>query len=198
VTSSHKGNILMRDEEDRATKFFLVDKKGMTCHSLFVNERCSMTNDKRACLGKGFAGIVFTLAAFVVLLSGEVRAQSPASGLSTSPALMVQIKCKPGTADQWQADFEKEIVPSIQEAIAKGDGFTGFSYYEAALPSQFDFVLVYESKSFSGLDVKRPFPHYAALYRRVGPARAQQILGEMGSWEQDTKITLVRAHHGQP
>ena len=43
---------------------------------------------------------------------------------------------------------------------------------------QVDFVLVYESKSFSGLDTKRPFPHYAALYRRVGPARAQQILGE--------------------
>jgi hypothetical protein len=133
------------------------------------------------------------LAAFVSLASGALAQTS-----DVSPALMVQIKCKPGMADQWQADFEKEIVPSIQEAISKSDGFTRFSYYEAALPSQFDFVLVYESKSFSGLDAKRPFPHYAALYRRVGAARAQQILSEMGSWEQETKITLVRAHHGQP
>jgi hypothetical protein len=107
---------------------------------------------------------------------------------------MVQIKCKPGTADLWQAEFEKEIVPSIQEAIAKGDGFTKFTYYESVLPSQVDFILVYEAKSFAGLDVKRPFPHYAALYRRVGPARAAQILAEMGAWEADAKVTLVRAH----
>jgi hypothetical protein len=157
-----------------------------------------MANQERTCPGKRFAGFLLTLLCCVVFSSAEMRAQPPASGLSTSPALMVQIKCKPGTADLWQAEFEKEIVPSIQEAIAKGDGFTSFSYYESALPSPVDFVLVYESKSFSGLDTKRPFPHYAALYRRVGPARAQQILGEMGSWEQDVKITLVRAHHGQP
>jgi hypothetical protein len=153
-----------------------------------------MVRKKWTYLGKCYAGLM--LMCLVAFFSSAIRAEAQA--LDVSPALMVQIKCKPGMADQWQADFEKEIVPSIQEAISKGDGFTRFSYYEAALPSQFDFVLVYESKSFSGLDAKRPFPHYAALYRRVGPARAQQILSEMGSWEQETKITLVRAHHGQP
>jgi len=157
-----------------------------------------MVNNKRAYPGSRFAGLLLALMCLTVFFPAAMRAQPPTPGLSTSPALMVQVKCKPGAADLWQAEFEKEIVPSIQEAIAKGDGFTSFSYYESALPSQVDFVLVYESKSFSGLDAKRPFPHYAALYRRVGPARAQQILSEMGSWEQDVKITLVRAHHGQP
>jgi hypothetical protein len=156
-----------------------------------------MVTNKRAYPGNRVAGLLLTLMCLVVFSSAAMRAQPAAA--STSPALMVQIKCKPGTADLWQAEFEKEIVPSIQEAISKGDGFTRFSYFEAALPyQQFDFILVYEARSFSGLDTKRPFPHYAALYRRVGPARAQQILGEMGSWEQDVKITLVRAHHGQP
>jgi hypothetical protein len=157
-----------------------------------------MADQERACPGRRCAGFLLALVCCVAFSSTAMRAQPPAFALSASPALMVQIKCKPGTADLWQAEFEKEIVPSIQEAIAKGDGFTSFTYFESALPSQVDFVLVYESKSFSGLDTKRPFPHYAALYRRVGPARAQQILGEMGSWEQETKITLVRAHHGQP
>ena len=157
-----------------------------------------MTDAKRTYFGNHAVRLLLTLVCAAGLFSTPMRAQTPTAGASSSPALMVQIKCKPGTADLWQAEFEKEIVPSIQEAIAKGDGFTRFTYYESALPSQVDFVLVYESKSFGGLDVKRPFPHYAALYRRVGPARAGQILSEMGSWEQETKITLVRAHHGEP
>ena len=155
-----------------------------------------MIIDQPTYSGRRLAGLLLTLVCLILISPTGTRAQSAAT--SSSPALMVQIKCKPGTADLWQAEFEKEIVPSIEEAITKGDGFTGFSYYESALPSQVDFVLVYESKSFSGLDFKRPFPHYAALYRRVGPARAGQILSEMGSWEQEAKITLVRAHHGQP
>jgi hypothetical protein len=129
-----------------------------------------------------------------LLWTGAAAQSAPPAGTAATPALMVQIKCKPGTADLWQAEFEKEIVPAIQEAIAKGDGFTKFTYYESVLPSQVDFILVYEAKSFGGLDVKRPFPHYAALYRRVGPARAAQILSEMGSWEADAKVTLVRVH----
>ncbi len=158
-----------------------------------------MVNIKRAYPGKRCAGLLLTLLCLVVFSSAAMRAQAAASGFSTSPALMVQVKCKPGTADLWQAEFEKEIVPSIQEAISKGDGFTRFSYFEAALPyQQFDFVLVYEAKSFSGLDTKRPFPHYAALYRRVGPARAQQILSEMTAWEQEATVTIVRTHNGKP
>ena len=119
------------------------------------------------------------------------------SAASAAPALIVEIKCKPGTADLWQAEFQKEIKPAIDEAIAKGDGFTKFTYVEAALPfQQFDFLLVYESKSFAGLDVKRPFPHYLALYHRVGSERAKQILGEMGSWEAEVHVTIGRT--GEP
>lgn len=127
------------------------------------------------------------------LLAAPGWAQPPAN---TASAIMVQVKCKPGTAELWQAEFEKEIVPSIQDAIAHHDGYTRFTWYETALPSQpFDFVLVYESTSFSELDAKRPVPHFAALARRVGPDRAKQILGEMLSWEAGANVTIVRAHH---
>jgi len=114
----------------------------------------------------------------VALLFAEaLPAQSPAP----SPAIMVQIRCKPGTAELWLADFEKEVLPSIQEVISKGDGITRFSYFEAALPAQpFDFVLLFEVKSLGSLDTKRAFPHYVALFRRVGAAHGEQILKEMG------------------
>ena len=131
----------------------------------------------------------------VALLCACASAQTAVPVARTASAIMVQVKCRPGAADLWQAEFEKEIVPSIKDAIAKGDGYTRFTWYEAALPYQpFDFVLVYESKSFSELDAKRPVPHFAALARRVGPVRAQQILTEMGSWEADAKVTIVRTH----
>ena len=131
----------------------------------------------------------------MALLCVCAPAQTVVPAAKTTSAIMVQVKCRPGAADLWQAEFEKEIVPSIKDAIAKGDGYTRFTWYEAALPYQpFDFVLVYESKSFSELDMKRPVPHFAALARRVGPARAQQILTEMGSWEVDAKVTIVRTH----
>jgi len=135
-------------------------------------------------------------AAAIALLCLAVPAQpQTAPAAHTTSAIMVQVKCKPGAADLWQAEFEKEIVPSIQDAIAHHDGYTRFTWYEAALPYQpFDFVLVYESSSFSALDAKRPIPHFAALARRVGPARAQQILAEMGSFEADAKVTIVRTH----
>jgi len=123
----------------------------------------------------------------------------PAQSSASSPAIMVQIRCKPGTAELWLAEFEKEILPAIQEAISKNDGITRFSYFEAALPAQqFDFVLLFEVKTLGSLDTKRPFPHYAALFRRVGAAHGEQILNEMGVWEQDVKVTIVHSHNGQP
>jgi hypothetical protein len=112
---------------------------------------------------------------------------------------MVQVRCKGGTAELWLAEFEKEILPSIQEAISKGEGISKFYYFDAALPGQpFDFVLVYEVKTLGSLDTKQPFPHYTALFRRVGQARGLEILKEMGGWEQDVKVTIVHAHGGQP
>jgi hypothetical protein len=136
---------------------------------------------------------IFAMTA-IALLSPSLPATAQSAPHAAS-AIMVQVKCKPGAADLWQAEFEKEIVPSIEDAVARHDGYTKFTWYETALPYQpFDFVLVYESNSFSQLDAKRPIPHFAALARRVGPARAQQILSEMGAWEADARITLVRAH----
>jgi hypothetical protein len=129
------------------------------------------------------------------LLTPALSAQAPAS----SPPIMVQVRCKGGSAELWLAEFEKEILPSIQGAISKGDGITRFSYFEAALPGQtFDFVLLFEVKSLGSLDTKRPFPHYVALFRRVGQARGLEILNQMTSWEQDVKVTIVRTHNGQP
>jgi hypothetical protein len=146
-----------------------------------------------------YASGVLLLLCSVSFSSATLPAQSPAS----SPAIIVQVKCKSGAAELWGGEFEKEILPSIQEAIGKGDGITKFSYLEAALPGQpFDFILVFEVKTLGALDTKRPFPHYVALFRRVGTARAEQILTEMTGWEQDVKVIIVHAHgswsNGQP
>lgn len=130
-----------------------------------------------------WAALAFAAAGF---LTGSTAA-------TANPALIVEVKCKPGTAELWLNDFEKEIVPSIKEAIAKGDGFTGFRYAEDALPGQhFDYLLMFEAKSFGELDTRRPFPHFTALFRRVGPDRAKQIIGEMNAWEAEVHITLAR------
>jgi hypothetical protein len=129
-----------------------------------------------------------------------LHAQAPSSGAtSPAPTIMVQIRCKPGTADQWQAAFEKDMLPAIQEVINKGEGITRFSYLEPVLPaSPIDFVLLFQLKTLGGLDTKQPWPHYVALARRVGEARAEQIQGELGSWEDDVKVTLMRSHDGRP
>lgn len=141
------------------------------------------------------SGGLFAALVLAVATAGTEAADPRGVPDAGSPAIMVQVKCKPGTADLWLAALEKDIVPAVKDAIAKGDGFTRFTYLDAALPQQYDFTLIYESTSFSGLDTRRPFPHYAALYRRVGPARAQEILSEMTSWEADAKVTIVRVHH---
>jgi hypothetical protein len=136
---------------------------------------------------------------FLLCSASFFSATLPAQSLASSPAIMVQVKCRSGAAELWGAEFEKEILPSIQEAISKGDGITKFSYLEAALPGQpFDFILVFEVKTLGALDTKRPFPHYLALFRRVGAARGEQILTEMTGWEQDVKVAIVRAHSSQP
>lgn len=154
-----------------------------------------MTHEKLNDTGNRYARRMLLLFCSVWVFAATLPAQSPAS----SPAIMVQIKCKPGTAQPWGAEFEKEILPSIQEAISKGDGITKFTYLEAALPGQsFDYVLVFEVKTLASLDTKQPFPHYVVLFRRVGQARGLQILNEMTGWEQEVKVTVVHSHSGQP
>lgn len=153
-----------------------------------------MIHKKPIVLSKRLTGFVLLFLLAVSFLAPVLPAQSPAS-----PAIMVLVRCKSGTADLYQAALEKEIIPSIQEAISKGDSITKFSYFQAALPGQpVDFVLLFEVKTLGGLDTKRPWPHYVALFRRVGSTRGAEILTEMTSWEQDVKVTIVHTHTGQP
>jgi hypothetical protein len=154
-----------------------------------------MTNIKVEVICSRYARLLLLLCTFLLFPSLLLAQAADAS----SPAIMVQVRCKGGDAELWLGEFEKEILPSIQEAISKGDGITGFSYFEAALPGQpFDFVLVFDVKTLGSLDTKRPFPHYVALFRRVGPTRGRQILEQMTGWEQDVKVTIVRSHNGRP
>jgi protein-S-isoprenylcysteine O-methyltransferase Ste14 len=113
---------------------------------------------------------------------------------STEPAILVQIRCKPGTAPLWRAAFEEHVKPAIDEVIARGGSFTGFQLIEPALPWQsFDFVLLYSGGSFAGLDRASPFPHYVAVFQREGTLRALTALKEMASYEDRVTVTLVHA-----
>ena len=130
-----------------------------------------------------------------VLAGGSVTAEPAVRVAEPTPAIMVQIRCKPGAVESWRRSFEQEILPSIQEAVARGDGFTGLTYYEAGLPAQpFHFVLVFEGGSFAQLDRRRPFPHYRVLFERLGPLRAQLVLKQMLEWEETASVTLVRRY----
>lgn len=123
------------------------------------------------------------------------RAQPPAA---TDPAVLVQIRCKPGTAALWRADFDQHVKPAIDEVIARGDMFTAFQIMEPALPWQgFDFLLLYTGKTFAGLDQPRPFPHYVALFQREGSLRALAALKEMSTYEDQVTVTLVHLNRAR-
>lgn len=139
------------------------------------------------------------LGALISAPSTSLFAQSTAASLAPAPTILVEIRCKPGTADKWQAEFEKEMLPSIQDVIKNGGGITKFNFMEAVLPAaRYDFILIFEVKTFSDLDVKQPWPHYVALARRVGEGRAEQINNELDSWEEDVKVTIMRSFDGKP
>ena len=141
----------------------------------------------------------------LVFLPKTITAQTPADVQRTirqmatlndaAAVIMVEIQCKPGTAEAWREAFVKEILPSIREAIRKGDAFTNFTYFEAPLPAQdLDFVLLFELKSFSSLDTRRIPPHYVVLFQRLGPERGEALLKEMGGWEEKVTVRILRAN----
>ena len=135
--------------------------------------------------------VVLVVAATAAALPA-VSLDRPAPAAVTEPAIMVQIRCKPGTADEWRAAFDQHLKPAIDEVIARGDSFTGFQLIEPALPWQsFDVVLLFTGKTFAGLDQPRPFPHYLALLQREGPLRTLAVAKEMGSYEDQVTVTLV-------
>jgi hypothetical protein len=108
------------------------------------------------------------------------------------PAILVEIRCKPGTAELWREDFEQHLRPAIEEAVGQPGSYTSFQFLEAALPGQgFDFALLYTGTSFAGLDQPRIFPQYVALINREGPVRALATAREMGQWEDHVTVSLV-------
>jgi len=130
----------------------------------------------------------------VLLLPNRLSAQTAPS----SAVVMVEIHCKRGTADQWREAFTKEVLPAIREAIQKGDVYTNFTFLEAPLPYQeVDFILIYETKSFSSLDTRRNAPHYEIMFRRLGPERFAALSKEMGDWEEKVTVRILRSYKVQ-
>ncbi len=130
----------------------------------------------------------------VLILSHTLTAQT-SQAPEASAVIMVEIQCKPGTADLWRESFEKETLPAIREAIQKGDAFINFTYLEAPLPVQdIDFVLHFELKSFASLDTRRLPPHYEVLLRRLGPERFAALEKETGNWEKTVRVSVMRCY----
>jgi|GEM_PF-1217322 len=119
-------------------------------------------------------------------------ADRPAAAAVNRPAILIEIRCKSGTALLWRASFDRNIKPAIDEVIARGDSFTDFEVIEPALPAQsFDFILLFSGKTFAGLDKPSPFPHYVAMFQREGSLRGLSALKEMTRDEDQVTVTLV-------
>lgn len=141
---------------------------------------------------------LFLLFAFF-LRTSEVPAQNtPDRGVaepSAIPAVVAKIEFQPGRRTQWIDAFERYIVPAIREAIEAGDEILDVAYFESIVPGQdYDFLLVFRAKSFGFYDRRRAFPHYEALFRRVGVEEGRRILSEMSEWEASVSVTLLRSY----
>jgi hypothetical protein len=144
------------------------------------------------CLSRTPRWLTLGLAAAASQAALPALTMDRATPAATAPAILVQIRCKPGTADLWRASFNRHIRPAIDEVVARGDSFTGFQLIEPVLPWQhFDFVLLYTGRTFAGLDQPRLFPHYLALLEREGPLRSLSAAKELGSYEDQVSVTLV-------
>jgi len=138
-----------------------------------------------------FSVALLLLFCLIPLLPNRLCAQTPPS----SAAVMVEIHCQRGTADQWREEFTKEVLPAIREAVQKGDVYTGFTFLEAPLPYQdVDFILIYEAKSFASLDTRRFAPHYEIMFRRLGAERFAALSKEMGEWEEKVTVRILRSY----
>jgi hypothetical protein len=142
--------------------------------------------------GRGAVWITLTLVGVGTLAGFPRVSRSAPPERVTAPGILIQIRCKPGTADLWRADFDEHLRPAIEEAVGRKDSYTSFEFMEPALPGQgFDFALLYTGASFSGLDQPRIFPQYIALAEREGPVRALALSHEMGQWEDHVTVSLV-------
>src|SRR5580658_300185 len=126
---------------------------------------------------------LLTICSFLVL-QVRVNAQTPTQTPPSTAVVMVEIQCNPGTEYKWLEGFEKNEVPILRELVQKGDTYKSFTYFEAPLPAQeVDFILLFELKSFSGLDVRQMAPHQAGLLRSLGPEGFSAYMKKWGGKE---------------
>jgi len=138
------------------------------------------------------AWLILTLVLIGAIAGSPRIARSVPTPHVTEPAILVEIRCKPGTAELWREDFEQHLRPAIEEAVGQPGSYTSFQFLEPALPGQgFDFALLYTGTSFASLDQPRIFPQYVALVDREGPARALATVREMSQWEDHVTVSLV-------
>jgi len=136
--------------------------------------------------------ILILVAAATAAGAPAVSVDKQAPPAASEPAILVQVRCKPGTSYLWKADFDKHIRPAIEDVIAMGGAFTGLQVIQSTLPWQpFDFMLIYTGKSFSSLDKPAVPPHFAALFQREGTVRAMEVLNEMNSFEEQSIVTII-------
>lgn len=113
-------------------------------------------------------------------------------------AVAVTIEFEDGRQSQWIEAFEAYVVPGIQDAIADGD-LVDFAYFESIAPSQaYDLLLVVRAPSFAFFDRRQVYPHYAAMFRRVGVEEGRRIIAEMSEWEATVTVTLLRSYGWTP
>jgi len=129
-----------------------------------------------------------TLIAFASVLTAQ----------SEPIAVAVTIQFEEGRQSQWIEAFETHIVPGIREAMANGE-LVDFAYFESIAPSPaYDLLLVIRAPSFAFFDRRQIYPHYAALFRRVGVEEGRRIIAEMAEWEADVTVTLLRSYGWAP
>jgi hypothetical protein len=128
----------------------VIYKDRMTCHSILVVRRLTMIDDNSGFNSNRIIALCLLFMCSVLLLPGTIASQTPAelqrtirqmASSKATAVIMVEIQCKPGTADHWREAFEKDIVPAIREAIQKDDAFSNFSYLETPLPASNSRVL---------------------------------------------------------
>ncbi|UCC71360.1 MAG: hypothetical protein JSV86_13310 [Gemmatimonadota bacterium] len=139
--------------------------------------------------------IVLALCVIPRAVTAQTESAAPAVQPDATPAVVAKIRFEPGARARWIETFERHIAPAILEAIETGDEIIDVSYYESVIPGQdYDFLLVFRAKSFAFYDGRRVFPHYAALFRRVGVEEGRRIIEEMAEWEASVTVTLLRSY----
>ncbi|NIM48963.1 MAG: hypothetical protein GTO22_06855 [Gemmatimonadales bacterium] len=134
----------------------------------------------------------------LVLPLALIAFTSPLTAQGEPIAVAVTIEFEEGRQSRWLEAFETHIVPGIREAIANGE-LVDFAYFESIAPTQaYDFLLVVRAPSFAFFDRRQVYPHYAALFRRVGVEEGRRIIAEMAEWEADVTVTLLRSYGWSP